>query len=203
MAPVTSVASRLRTDIEALPPRLRDHILRVENEAMSLARHYGADPERASIAALGHDLVRHKDDDELLAMAKRYGIEPDAVEAVSPILLHGPIAARMLLEDYGLDDAEVIAGVDCHTTARAGMTLIEKLLFVADKIEPRKLLRGGALQEVYDLRLHDIDAAVIRFLDMRIEEALQSSGQIHPRLIHARNDLLRLRAPADSPAFSH
>ena len=73
------------------------------------------------------------------------------------------------------------------------MTMIEKMLFIADKIEPAKLKRGGPLQEVFDLRLDDIDAAVIRFLDMRIEEALSGKGQIHPKLIEARNELIRLR----------
>lgn len=193
MASVTNVAGRLRAAVENLPPNLRDHVLRVEVEAMSLATHHGEDPERASIAALGHDLVRHKNSEELLALSKRYNIDPDSVELDAPILLHGPIAARMLTRDYDLADEEVIAGVDCHTTARPGMTMIEKMLFVADKIEPKKLRRGGALQEVFDLRLTDIDAAVIRFLDMRIDEALQGGSQIHPKLIEARNELVALR----------
>ncbi len=193
MATVPDIAGRLRATVEALPPKLRDHILRVEAEAMALSRVYGQDPERASIAALGHDLVRHKKDDEMLALAKRYDIDPDPVELAAPVLIHGPIAARMLVRDFDLDDTDVIAGVDCHTTARPGMTMIEKMLFIADKIEPNKLKRGGALQEVYDLRITDIDAAVIRFLDMRIEESLAGSGQIHPKLIEARNDLIRNR----------
>jgi predicted HD superfamily hydrolase involved in NAD metabolism len=193
MATAPAIASKLRAAVEALPPRLRDHILRVEAEAMSLSRVYGQDPERASIAALGHDLVRHKNNEELLSLAKRYDIDPDPVELAAPILIHGPIAARMLVRDFDLDDSEVIEGVDCHTTARPGMTMIEKMLFIADKIEPNKLKRGGALQEVYDLRTTDIDAAVVRFLDMRIEEALSGGGQIHPKLIAARNDLLGKR----------
>jgi predicted HD superfamily hydrolase involved in NAD metabolism len=176
MATVTSIATKLRAAVEALAPRLRDHILRVEAEAMSLSRVYGQDPQRASIAALGHDLVRHKNDDELLELAKRYDIDPDAVERESPILLHGPIAAGMLVRDFDLDDREVIAGVDCHTTARPGMTMIEKMLFIADKIEPNKLKRGGALQGVYDLRTTDLDAAIVRFLDLRIEEALAGAA---------------------------
>lgn len=196
MATVSKVTIRLREAVEALPPKLRDHVLRVEIEAMALARHHGQDPERASVAALGHDLVRHKKKGELLDLAKRYDIEPDEVEAASPVLLHGPIAAQMLTRDFDLTDGEVIAGVDAHTTARPGMTMIEKMLFIADKIEPRKLKRGGALQEVYDLRLKDVDGAVLRFLDMRIEEALEGKGQIHPKLIEARNELVRLRAKA-------
>jgi predicted HD superfamily hydrolase involved in NAD metabolism len=202
MATVPRVDVRLREAVEALPPRLRDHILRVEEEAMSLARHYGEDPQRASIAALGHDLVRHKDDEELLQLCRRYGIEPDTVERAAPILTHGPIGARMLRLDYDLDDEEVIGAVDCHTTARPGMTLIEKLLFIADKIEPNKLKRGGALQEVYDLREKDVDAAIVRFLDMRIEEALSGAGLIHARLIEARNDLLKEKKQVGGSSYT-
>ncbi|MGE3985258.1 MAG: HD domain-containing protein, partial [Dehalococcoidia bacterium] len=109
MATVPDIAGRLRATVEALPPKLRDHILRVEAEAMALSRVYGQDPERASIAALGHDLVRHKKDDEMLALAKRYDIDPDPVELAAPVLIHGPIAARMLVRDFDLDDTDVIA----------------------------------------------------------------------------------------------
>ena len=196
MATITELAGRLRADVEALPAWLRDHVLRVETEAISLARHYGQDPGRASIASLGHDLVRHKNDAELLALCQRYGIDPDPVERNSPILVHGPVAARMLTLDYGLDDAEIIAGVDCHTTARPGMTLIEKLLFVADKIEPNKLRANPRLQEVFDLREVDLDAAVVRFLDLRLEESIAAAGMIHPKLIEARNDLVRPKTKA-------
>ena len=81
---------------------------------------------RARLAALGHDLVRHLKGNELLALAARYEIVLDAVELASPILTHGPIAARILALDYGIDDTEVLDGIDCHTTARAGMTALEK-----------------------------------------------------------------------------
>ncbi len=181
--------------VEALPQWLSNHIHRVEDEAVRLAQRFGEDVERARMAALGHDLVRHKNDAELLALAAEYEIEPDEIELRSPILIHGPVAARMLMRDYELEDDDVIAGVDCHTTARPNMERIEKVLFVADKIEPHKLRRNPVLQEVYDLAETDLDAAVVRFLDMRIDEAMQKDGLIHPLLIEARNQLLMARSP--------
>ena len=138
---LSGVESRLRTALEALPRGLREHILRVEAEALRLAEMHGVDAERASLAALGHDLVRHLPGEELLALAARYGLQPDAIERAEPILVHGPVAARMLVEDYGIEDAAMVAGVDCHTTARAGMAALEQVLFVADKVEPHKLAR--------------------------------------------------------------
>ena len=118
------IESRLRLAVEALPAGLRDHVLRVEAESRRLAGVHGVDASRARLAALGHDLVRHLKSNELLALAARYEIVPDAVERASPILTHGPIAARILALEYGIDDTEVLDGIECHTTARAGMTAL-------------------------------------------------------------------------------
>jgi predicted HD superfamily hydrolase involved in NAD metabolism len=190
---ISDLDSRLRAAVEALPRRLRDHILRVEVEADGLAEHYGVDRERARLSALGHDLVRHLKGQALLDMASRYGLSPDPVEVASPILVHGPVAARILSHDYGVEDAEILDAVDCHTTARAGMATLEKVLFLADKIEPGKLSRRAELQTVYDAAQEDLDAGVLRYLDMYLEEAVRRRWLVHHRVIDARNDLLRQR----------
>ena len=190
---VSDLDSRLRAAVEALPRGLRDHILHVEVEADRLAEHYGVDRERARLSALGHDLVRHLKGQALLDIAARYGLTPDPVELASPVLVHGPVAARILSLDYGVEDVELLDAVDCHTTARAGMATLEKVLFIADKIEPGKLSRRAELQTVYDAVLDDLDAGVLRYLDMYLEEAVQRRWLLHPRVLEARNDLLRRR----------
>jgi predicted HD superfamily hydrolase involved in NAD metabolism len=187
-----ALEARLRRAVEALPEGLRNHILRVESEALALAERYGVEPQRAVLSALGHDLVRHVKGRELLALAATYGLEPDAIETASPVLVHGPVAARMLARDYGLEDAEVLAGVDCHTTARAGMSALEQVLFVADKVEPRKLAREPALADVKRLADESLDAAVLRYLDYNLEQAIRRGWQVHPRSLEARNQLLAL-----------
>jgi predicted HD superfamily hydrolase involved in NAD metabolism len=191
-----ALEARLRTAIEGLPPGLRAHILRVEAEARWLARLHGVDERRAVVAALGHDLVRHLKGPELLEKAMAYGLTPDPVETLSPVLVHGPIAARMLARDYGFDDAEVLAGIDCHTTARAGMSALEQVLFVADKVEPHKLSREPALEEVKQLASDDLRAAVLRYLDYNLEQAIRRGWQVHPRSLEARNELLTLLGKA-------
>jgi predicted HD superfamily hydrolase involved in NAD metabolism len=191
---VTSdLEARLREAVAALPKGLRNHIGRVEEEAVRLAALYGVDETRVRIAALGHDLVRHKDGPELLQLASEYGLTPDEVERESPILVHGPIAAVMLARDYGVDDAELMAGIDCHTTARVGMAALEKVLFVADKVEPHKLAREPALAEVRELAESDLDAAVLRYLDFNLRQSIKRRWQVHPRSNEARNELLGTR----------
>ncbi len=192
MPSATPLLSRLREAVEALPGGLRDHVLRVEAEAERLARLHDVDVERSRLAALGHDLGRHKDGAELLRLAANYGLEPDGVEAAAPILVHGPVAARMLERDFGLADGEVVAGVGSHTTARAAMGRVEKVLFVADKIEPEKLERNPEWRQVYDLAQRDLDAAVLRYLDLQLEQAVRRGWLVHPRSLEARNQLLGL-----------
>jgi predicted HD superfamily hydrolase involved in NAD metabolism len=198
MPSVDVLETRLRDAIQVLPDGLRAHILRVEDESRALALAHGVDERRAVLAALGHDLVRHLKGPELLAMAARYGLTPDAVETASPILVHGPIAARILSRDYSFDDAEVLAGIDCHTTARAGMSALEQVLFIADKVEPHKLAREPALEAVRALASEDLRAGVLRFLDYNLEQAVRRGWLVHPRSLEARNELLAAarQAPA-------
>lgn len=186
----TSLEARLRNAVSALPDGLREHIQRVETEAVRLAAIHGVEEDRVRLAALGHDLVRHKSGDELLQLAEAYGLTPDPVERESPILVHGPVAAAMLLQDYGVEDADLVLGVDCHTTARGGMTDLENVLFVADKVEPHKLLRDPALSEVKEFAETDLDAGVLRYLDHYLDEAVRRGWQIHPRSLEAREELI-------------
>jgi predicted HD superfamily hydrolase involved in NAD metabolism len=190
MTAAPGLHTRLREAIEALPAGLRDHILRVEDEALRLAALHNDEPSRASLAALGHDLVRHLPGPELLAMAARYGLTPDAIELAEPILVHGPIAARMLSRDFGVEDTDVIEGIDCHTTARAGMAALEQVLFVADKVEPHKRNRVPHMVEVRDTASSDLNAGVLKYLDWNIEQALRKGWLLHPRTLEARNELL-------------
>jgi predicted HD superfamily hydrolase involved in NAD metabolism len=186
----TDVESRLRLAVETLPARLRDHVLRVEAESARLAEVHDVEVARARLAALGHDLVRHLKAAELLALATRYGLDPDPVERASPILTHGPIAARILVLDYGIEDSEVLDGIDCHTTARAGMTALEQVLFVADKIDGQKIEREPELAEVRDFAQSSLPRAVLRYLDFNLVQAVRRGWQVHPRSIEARNELI-------------
>ena len=182
--------SRLRDAVEALPTGLRDHVLRVESESIRLAELHHLDAGRAQIAALGHDLVRDRRGDELLYLAVRYELSPDPIERATPILVHGPVAARMLRVDYGIEDPAILDGVDCHTTARAGMAPLEKVLFLADKIEEEKLERYPEYREVRDLADSSLDRALLRFLDLYLQQALRRRWLIHPRALEARNEAI-------------
>ena len=187
---VTDVRMDLETAVAKLPAGLRDHVKRVVVEARRLAHQHGADEERAVIAALGHDLYRGHVPDKLLAEAEVAGLVVSNEERSQPILLHGPLGARLMAERYGIDDEDVLAAARHHTTARAGMSQLEKLLFVADKIEPEKARGQPALAEAREAAHESLDAAMRIILDYQVSRALERGWPLHPDSVAARNELL-------------
>jgi predicted HD superfamily hydrolase involved in NAD metabolism len=142
---------------ERLSPRRRDHARRVAAEAVTLARRFGASEVKAELAGLLHDLCRELPDDEILAAAARYGVPVGSVEARRPRkILHGPIAAAELAE-RGLD-AEVVRAIALHTVGDAGMSTLEKCVYLADYCEPSRHFPG--VDDVRSLAQTSLDAAM-------------------------------------------
>ena len=176
----------LRREVERLPDLLRSHVERVLDEALRLAARHGVDASKVRPAVLGHDLMRVTPRDELLRLAGERGIEPNEAERVEPLLLHGRLAAALLRERFGVDDAEVLDAVRYHTTGRAGMSDVEKVVFLADKTEPDELAHYPAWREVHDLAQDDLDAAMLRALELYIEGARREGWTVHPNVVAAR-----------------
>jgi predicted HD superfamily hydrolase involved in NAD metabolism len=185
----------LRTAVARLPRGLAAHIEGVVAEARRLALLHHADEERAAVAAWGHDIARALSPSELLAEARRLGLTVDPVEEQAPILLHGPIGAAMLSRDYDIDDAEVLAVARYHTTGRAGMSILEKAVFVADKIQASKMRAEPALTRVKQLAARDLDAAILEYLSQHLLEASRRAWPLHPQTVAARNHLLLSKRP--------
>jgi predicted HD superfamily hydrolase involved in NAD metabolism len=180
----------LRAAVARLPRGLAEHIEGTVGEARRLAALHGADEELAALAAWGHDIARALSPSELLAEARRLGLALDPVEEQAPILLHGAIGAAILSRDYGIDDPDVLAAARYHTTARAGMSTLEKVVFVADKIESGKVRGEPALARVRQLADGDLDAAILEHLDQHLAEAARRRWPLHPNTVAARNHLL-------------
>lgn len=162
--------------------------------ALELAQRYGADREKVWHAASAHDLAREWSGPELLARARELGIHIGLPEEVAPIFLHGPVAAE-LLKRQGLNDPEVYNAVFWHSTARGGMTLVEKVVYLADKLDPEKADRYPYLPEIRKLANDGLDEAILEFLDRDMARLLRSGGFIHPATLDARNELLLKRRP--------
>jgi predicted HD superfamily hydrolase involved in NAD metabolism len=188
----------LRAALTKVPSGLAEHVLRVTDEALRLADMHGIDRDAARVAALAHDLLRAHSNERLLAIAGEQGYPADPVDRLEPVLLHGPLAVPILQEQYNVVDADVLGAVAAHTTARAGMTKLQKLIFIADKIEPHKMGGRPDVIRVGDLAESNLDLAMMAFLDYRLAEAVERGWPLHPNTIAARNELLAQRR--DTPA---
>ena len=189
--PDTNVRQALEEAVAELPSGLGDHVTRVVVEARRLAERHDVDAERAAIAALGHDLARAIKPPELLRRAEDAGLNPSAIERSEPILLHGALSATLMAERFGIEDAEVLAAARYHTTARAGMSALERLIYVADKIEPGKVRDKPELIEAHRLADESLESSMLRLLDVQIAKALARAWPLHPDTNAARNELLR------------
>jgi len=184
----------LKAAIGRLPRGLAEHVERVVAEADRLAAGFEElDREQVELAAWGHDIARALSRQELLASARGFGLEVSPVEEEAPILLHGPVGAEILRQEYGIDDLEVLAAACFHSTGRAGMSLLEKVIFVADKIEPGKVRAKPALARVRELADRDLDAAILEYLDQMLMVASEENWSLHPQAIAARNERLLTR----------
>ncbi len=165
------------------------HTLGVAQTAVTLAGVYGVDGAKAEVAALLHDIARDFDDALLLEMCHKYGIAPDEPEIAVPALLHGRVGAEIAAERFHISDSEILDPVRYHTTGRKNMTLPDKILFIADMIEPGRDFPGIA--ELREAAFKDLDRAVLEGLNSTIIYVIQRGMAIHPASIEARNDLIR------------
>lgn len=171
-----------------LKPKRMPHVLGTEQEAVRLARQYGADETQARIAALLHDCTKKLDMDRQLALCRQYGIPLDDLEQHALKLLHAKTGAAIARDVFGVDDA-VYRAIYWHTTGHANMTKLEKIIYLADYIEPSRDFPG-----VDDLRraVHaDLDRGLLKALDDSIRDMQQWGNPVHHNTLDARDYLLR------------
>ncbi len=170
-----------------LPAWLKDHISRTREVAVSLADHYQLDVAKCDLGAAAHDLARHWDDHDLLFRADEEQMCIDAVDRLEPVLLHGPVAAAIVKAELGFSDPDVLNAIQFHTTGRPFMSEVEKIVFLADKIEPRKIKHSKILATVEDVAYEDLNLAIQEYLSIRIRSIIQSGGLVHPLSIKTWN----------------
>jgi len=174
-----------------LPEGLLAHIDRVVAIADGLAQRHHLDVARTRLAAQGHGLLRGLTDDEWLARAEARGWDIDPVERDQPVFLHGPLGAEELCERFDVTDEQVLHAIRWHTTGHPDYDAEAWAMFIADKVDPHKVERWPALQQVADLARESLEAAALRYLDLRLEEAVERRWAVHPMATLTRNALLR------------
>ena len=162
------------------------HVLGTEQEAIRLAERYGADVEKARVAALLHDCTKKLDMESQLALCSHYGIELDELEQVSLKLLHSKTGAAVARDVFGVDE-EIYNAIWWHTTGHAGMTLLEKVIYLADYIEPSRDFPG--VDKLRSVCYKDLNEGLLLGLEMTIREMTDMGNPVHRATLEARDAL--------------
>ena len=123
---------------QKLKPDRLYHSLNVAEEAKKLALHYGADEKKAFTAGLVHDIMKNTPQDEMYAFLLSHGAQLNDVDAANPKIWHAIAGYYYLRDELGVTDADILSAVRWHTTSQRTMTLLEKIIFVADYISAER-----------------------------------------------------------------
>ena len=157
-----------------------EHTLGVEYTCCSLAMRYGADMEQARIAGLLHDCAKHYSGEKLIEKCGQYNLPISSYEKAFPELLHAKVGAYLAKEKYGIEDQAILDAIDCHTTGKPDMTLLEKILYIADYMEPNRD-RAPHLKEIRELAFSDLDACLLKILSGTLNYLREKGSVIDPQ----------------------
>jgi predicted HD superfamily hydrolase involved in NAD metabolism len=156
-------AELIRTLEQELNYKRFIHTLAVAGTAASLAMCYGASVEKAELAGLLHDCAKCIDVRKMQKMCERAGLPVSSFESGSGSLLHSKAGSVLAEEKYGCTDPDILNAIRYHTTGRPGMSLLEKIIFVADYIEPGRFTAKN-LPEIRKMAFEDIDETLMKIL---------------------------------------
>ena len=169
-----------------LKPKRMAHVLGTEETAVQLARRYGADEEEARIAALLHDCTKKLDIEEQLALCEQYSLQLDEMQQWALKLQHAITGAAVARHVFGVSD-EVYEAIRWHTTGKADMTTLEKVIYLADYIEPTRDFPG--VEELRKAIWEDLDRGLLLGLEMSIQEMKNWGNPVHEDTLRARDFL--------------
>ncbi|MDR2976760.1 MAG: bis(5'-nucleosyl)-tetraphosphatase (symmetrical) YqeK [Streptococcaceae bacterium] len=172
---------------EKVSPSRFQHMLRVEKTAIDLAKRFAGNIYSASLAGILHDYAKDLSDEEFLQLIDKYHLDPE-LKSWGNAVWHGKVGFLKVKEDFGLDNNEVLHAIQVHTVGTEEMALLDKILFVADYIEPGRDFPG--VDEARELAEESLDAAVA-FEAMRTIEYLTNQHQpIYPQTLETYNAYL-------------
>ena len=172
-----------------LTPERYAHVLSVRELALDLAKRYRADLRKVNLAVLLHDCAKWMRTSEQYEAAANHGVQLDEIERHNPSLLHALIGAEFAVSHFDVDNPEILNAIRVHTTGSGKMTLIDKILYVADFAEPKR--HHAEAHSVRELAYQDLDKAVFETSRYKIEHLLAKGVLIHPHTIDAYNSALQ------------
>lgn len=178
----------IRQDIKAhLKPSRYKHTLGVCKLAVSLAKWYGIDVYDAEIAALLHDYAKYESDESILAVYRETDEPVDAVIKNHPNLGHGYVSAVLARKKYDINDG-VFNAIKNHTFGNTGMTLLEKIIYLADALEEGRDYEG--IEEVRSFLYKDLNTALLMACENTLLFEIKRGNMVHMKTVLMRNELL-------------
>lgn len=165
-----------------------EHSLRVRDTSISLAVHYGENIDDARLAGLVHDCAKNMNNDEIINILEKSGYNIDDIEKKSPFVLHGIAGAFIARDIMEISNENVLNAIAYHTTGRANMTKLEKIIYLADYIEPLRNFPG--VLELREKAYRDLDEAMLMSLENTIKYIISKNELMHLNTIRARNYLI-------------
>ncbi|MBS3898026.1 MAG: bis(5'-nucleosyl)-tetraphosphatase (symmetrical) YqeK [Dethiobacter sp.] len=173
-----------------LSDELLHHSQGVGETAAKLALSLGCSESKAGLAGLLHDCVREWPHEKLFAFAREHGIETDRFALRCPVLLHAPVGAAVA-RTWGISDPEILAAIRNHTLGFPGMSLLEQIVYVADKIEPGRIFSG--VEELRVLVAKDFKLGLKQAAAHSIALVLHKNHSLHPSTVSFWNWLVEMR----------
>lgn len=165
-----------------------NHSLNVADSAKELALSYGADVDKAYTAGLLHDVMKNASEEEQLGVLSEAGIELMPVERENKKLWHAIAGAAYVKFVMGIDDRDIIRAVRYHTTGRSGMSLLERIVYLADYISADRNYNG--VEDMRRLCKSDSDEAILYALMFGIPDLVSKGRVIHPDSIDLYNEVI-------------
>ncbi|WP_175639805.1 bis(5'-nucleosyl)-tetraphosphatase (symmetrical) YqeK [Metabacillus schmidteae] len=163
------------------------HTLGVMETAIHLSQKYGGDVKKAELAAIFHDYAKFRPKKEMEKIIKDQEMPAKLLEHNSE-LWHAPVGAYLVKKEVGIKDKEILRAIKYHTSGRPNMTLLEKIIYVADYIEPGRHFPG--VEEVRELAETSLDKALLKSLQNTISFLLKKNQAIYPDTLKTYNSLV-------------
>ncbi|WP_288226246.1 bis(5'-nucleosyl)-tetraphosphatase (symmetrical) YqeK [uncultured Enterococcus sp.] len=162
------------------------HVLGVEETAIALAERFGASLEKASIAALTHDYAKERSDEEFeLAIDQGDYEEKAELLKYGNAIWHGLVGADFVRQELKISDDEILTAIRLHTTGAAEMSLLDKIIYVADYIEPGRNFPG--VEDARVIAFSDLDQAVAFETKHTLAHLIESETPVYPKTIETYN----------------
>ncbi|WP_026572384.1 bis(5'-nucleosyl)-tetraphosphatase (symmetrical) YqeK [Bacillus sp. UNC438CL73TsuS30] len=173
---------------EQLTDHRYQHTLGVMETAIILAKQVGADEKKAELAAIFHDYAKFRSKEEMREIILTQGFPQDLLE-YNAELWHAPAGAYLVEKEAGITDTDVLTAIRYHTSGRPGMSLLEKVIYLADYIEPGRHFPG--VEEVRAMAKENLDKALIKSIQNTIIFLLKKNQPIYPETFQTYNDLVK------------